>query len=278
MRYPFVVLMLPALLFGCGPLTAKQQDKAVQSAEGCPADGCPTLAAPAGQYGDAAEHDGETANQKNATSKYVPEHDDAQDDASDFSPVQTPFQGELPTLTIDGVALAGNGCSDGTTAANISDDGQALTLLFADFVVDLSADALTGKDGIARASRRCLATLTLNVPHGYRLAVMTMDYRGYADLQTGVKATLRRSVAFGNQTPTWFSHTMQGELAEEFYRRDTLSLSTTAYSACGGSAALKIDVRASLAATTGATGLFALDSADGEITQKYALAWRRCTP
>lgn len=259
MRHVTTLIFLSALTFGCGPLSSKQQEKASPT----PAHADPNVL-------DANQTYNEPVNDKHVPSA------PANDDEPVSSPAQTPFQGELPSLTIDDVALTGDGCAPDTTAVNISDDAKAFTVLFADFVVELNAGAERGKDGVARASRRCRAALTLNVPHGYRVAVLTIDYRGFADLQDGADAALRSGVSFGNQLPKFFDHDLSGPLSEEFSLRDTLTLMTTSYSSCGGKAVLNVDVRASIAAQDGVTGLLALDSADGELTQTYGLAWRRC--
>ncbi len=207
---------------------------------------------------------------------HVYDHVDIDDDGDtpEQSPTQSPFQGDLPGLTITAVTPSGDGCADDTVAVNISDDAKAFTVLFADFIAELTADAEPTKAGLARDARRCRLALTLDVPQGYRLAVMSMDFRGFVDLESGANAKLTSRVTMDAQSSTSFVHEFRGPTSDDVAVRNELAIKT--WSRCGGEATLAIDVEAAVTATGGATALLALDSADGEMTQKYGLAWRRC--
>lgn len=219
----------------------------------------------------------DTAN-SNATVKPFPEEPlpktsskvDADDEPtkSEDSVQQSPHQGpgQYPSapLTIKNLAFTGTGCPAGTVVTNVSPDAKAFTLVFAQF----AAEILTGAKADAK---RCNLTLTLAIPQGWQVSILSLDLRGFADIPKDADATLRTVIGFDDE-----SSLLQGPHADPFHFRHETTLKTRAWSPCGREAALKIGVEAKLSSPNATAATLALDSLDGELRHEVGLAWRRC--
>ncbi|MCX6128176.1 MAG: DUF4360 domain-containing protein, partial [Proteobacteria bacterium] len=96
------------------------------------------------------------------------------------------FAGLVPAepVTIKSIKVNGSGCPLGTVSQNISDDKTAFTLTFSEFVAE------TGPNTAPSLSRKnCVANLTLAVPAGWQYSIGSFYYRGFMDLDQGIRAT-----------------------------------------------------------------------------------------
>lgn len=85
----------------------------------------------------------------------------------------------LPT-----VALAADGCADGTFSRVQSPDGNATSFLFDDFSVMAG-----GASGVRRATSTCKLSVPVTQANGH--SVFTVDYRGFAATEAGQIASVR---------------------------------------------------------------------------------------
>lgn len=88
------------------------------------------------------------------------------------------------SIQLPGLALAANGCADGTFSTTHSPDGNATSILFDDF----SAMA-GGASGTKRATTSCNVSVPVTKPGGH--TVYAVDYRGFATTEDGQTASLR---------------------------------------------------------------------------------------
>jgi hypothetical protein len=184
-------------------------------------------------------------------------------------------------VTIKNIQVNGTGCPLGTVAQNISEDKQAFTLTFSEFIAE------TGP-GISPASSRknCVVTATLSVPVGWQYSIGSFYYRGFMGLDQGIRATHSTSYFFEGQGRTGtFSSTKDGPLNEDFVFTDKIGLSSSVmpdtWSECNKERALNINTSIRVSNTNSrrypnAQGLITNDSIDGEIKQVFGLTWRRC--
>lgn len=184
-------------------------------------------------------------------------------------------------VTIKSIKVNGTGCPLGTVAQNISEDKQAFTLTFSEFIAE------TGP-GLSPANSRknCVVTATLKVPVGWQYSIGSFYYRGFMGLDQGIRATHSTSYFFEGQGRTGtFSATKQGPLSEDFVFTDKIGLQSSVmpdtWSDCSKERALNINTSirvANVNATVypNAQGLITNDSIDGEIKQVFGLTWRRC--
>ena len=97
-------------------------------------------------------------------------------------------------VTIKDITANGSGCPLGTVAQNISEDKQAFTLTFSEFVAETGPDTLS-----SQARKNCVVTLTLKVPVGWQYSVGSFNYRGFMGLDEGIKATHSTTYFFQGQ-------------------------------------------------------------------------------
>ena len=88
------------------------------------------------------------------------------------------------SVQLPGLALAANGCADGTFSSTQSPDGNATSILFDDF----SAMA-GGASGLRRATSSCKLSVPVTQKDGH--SVYNVDYRGFASTEDGQTASLR---------------------------------------------------------------------------------------
>jgi hypothetical protein len=177
-------------------------------------------------------------------------------------------------VRVKSISYAGSGCPAGTVATNVAQDRQAFTLLFDSYIAEVGP-------GVPFREKRknCQINLDLDFPSGWSYSIFTVDYRGYASLERGVKATQQASYYFQGQGQTATLKTvLKGPLDQNFQIRDTLGLDATVWSPCGARRALNINSQVQ-ADNTGASnkyGLITTDSIDGELKLVYGIKWTRC--
>ncbi len=173
-------------------------------------------------------------------------------------------------VSIAALNYGGNGCPAGSVAANLSPDAQAFTLLFSDFAVDGANTAG------ARSKKSCNLVLDLNVPSGWTYTLFSVDYRGYAYAERGNEARLRSWYSLGvsgGEEIRIANLKMRGPFDRDFHQRAGVPLDSLPWVECGGSAS-RVRIGTELMATDKA--LIAVDSIDGELSQRYGISWRRC--
>src|SRR5690242_1195724 len=81
------------------------------------------------------------------------------------------------TVTMDSVSVSGSGCAAPSVNADISSDGQAITVSYSQLDVEV------GPDANGTRSVECNLDLRLSVPKGWAYALENVDFRGYAFLE-----------------------------------------------------------------------------------------------
>jgi hypothetical protein len=192
----------------------------------------------------------------------------------DSIPVLVPSE----PITIERIQYNGTGCPLGTVAQNVSDDKQAFTLTFSEFIAE-SGPGIS----LAQGRKNCIATVTLNIPAGWQYSVANFYYRGFMQLDEGVKAEHSVDYSFEGQGRTSrFASTMSGPYESDYVYSDSVGIATTVWSPCGVSRALNLNTKIRVANTNTAyypeaRGFITNDSIDGQITQVFGLTWRRCS-
>jgi hypothetical protein len=92
---------------------------------------------------------------------------------------------------ISEIIHAGSGCPQGTVATYISEDKQAMTLIFDSYNVQV------GVGQSAQVSKSCNIKLKLTAPAGWSYGIVSADFRGYANLDAGVIGEQSATYRFG---------------------------------------------------------------------------------
>lgn len=176
---------------------------------------------------------------------------------------------------IRNISYAGSGCPAGSVARNVSPDLKAFTLLFDQYVAEIGPGI-----PLANSRKNCQVLIDLDFPSGWSYSVVTVDYRGFADLDRYVTGQQQSAYYFQGQGATArLATTFNGPTARDYQIRDQLGLSAVVWSPCGAQRALNINTQVRLSSTNrNAQGLLTTDSIDGQVSQIYGMTWRRCNP
>lgn len=176
---------------------------------------------------------------------------------------QTPPPG---TFSIASVDAGGNGCPAGSVAANLSSDNQAFTLLFDQYIVNSQS---------AYDQKGCNLNLIMRVPLGWSFALLSVDYRGYANVAAGSTAKQYSSYSYSGHGGILPEQALTGPLSNDYFNRVMVPVSSYIWTPCNLPTitlqiATSLDIRG--------TGMVSVDSIDGEVKHQYAVAWQRCHP
>lgn len=179
-------------------------------------------------------------------------------------------QAQVPRL--GNPAVAGNGCRPGTVDSVASADGQTISILFSDYIVE------AGRDVNRRMDRKtCNIAIPVTVPQGYSLAIFQIDYRGFNSIPRGGNTQFTAEYFFAGARGPRFQRTFQGPLQDEYLVQNDVLAETVVWSNCGEQVILRANT--AMVANTNARQeqvMATVDSADVNAAMIYHLQWRRC--
>ena len=183
----------------------------------------------------------------------------------------------VPALAPGGLRLGhpstgGNGCPGGTVSTSLSPDESQLSILFDQFVAE--AGPGVGKT-IDRKS--CNISIPVDVPGGYSVSIVGVDYRGFIGLPS------RRSMArfsaeyfFANMRGPRMQKNFYGAQMTDYLIENDLIVSAQVWSPCGASTNLRINAAIMLQNSDRDDAIATVDSADISSGLLYQLQFRRC--
>ena len=178
-------------------------------------------------------------------------------------------------LIITQIIHSGNGCPAGTVPqADISPDGKAFTVLFAQFGLEFNP-APKAKRNLRKS---CQLTLTVQQPRGYQFAVLGIDTRGFAQLGARDHAHVESHVAFAGQIfPMVRRTTLAGPFNDDYGPvHHEFGLRSAVWSACQRVTKLNLKLELGLDVSGANAAQATVDSLDGEIKNNYVIATRPC--
>jgi hypothetical protein len=203
--------------------------------------------------------------------------------AEEREPIEGSVDGGIPVLvpsepiTIENIQYNGTGCPFGTVAQNVSDDKQAFTLTFSEFYAEAGPGI-----SLTQGRKNCVATVKLHIPAGWQYSVADFYYRGFMQLDEGIKSEHSVDYFFEGQGNTsTFASTMEGPYENDYVYSDKVGIGSSLWSPCGVSRALNINTKIRVSNSDKqnfpySQGFITNDSVDGQITQVFGLVWRRC--
>ncbi len=107
-----------------------------------------------------------------------------------FTPGHAIADEEVPDIHIVSADVGGSGCPEGTASVVLSDDKRTLSILFDQYLVEDNHYA------------SCNIAVSLHVPRGVTIALLDIDYRGYASIPDlyGRKGRFRTEYFFAGDT------------------------------------------------------------------------------
>jgi hypothetical protein len=162
---------------------------------------------------------------------------------------------------IQSISYGGSGCPQGSVGQSISNDRTSFTLIFDQFV------AASGPGvPVTEARKNCQINVNLHVPAGVGNSIVSLDYRGYVQLDAGAQATQGAVYDFAGNSPRQSSTDFAGPLAVDYLQSDAVPLLTQKLElpACGGVVPLNVNSQIRIYPGTDSS-LMTTDSIDGRV-------------
>jgi hypothetical protein len=107
-----------------------------------------------------------------------------------FAPARALADEDTPDIHIVSADVGGSGCPEGTASAVLSEDKRTLSIIFDEYMAE------------DNQYKSCNIAVGLHVPPGVTLALLDIDYRGYASIPDlkGRKGRFRSEYFFAGDT------------------------------------------------------------------------------
>ncbi|CAM3625989.1 DUF4360 domain-containing protein [Kibdelosporangium persicum] len=179
-------------------------------------------------------------------------------------------------IIIDVATVNGSGCRPGTAAVAVSEDNEAFTVTYSEFLAQVGVGAEP-----TDWRKNCQISLKVHVPSGFTYAIAQADYRGFAHLERGATGLERANYYFQGMSPTQFiSHPLSGSYSDNWQFTDTTDIAALVYHPCGELRNFNINTELRVSAGTSdptkTTSFIAMDSTDGSIKTTYHFHWKTC--
>ncbi|MFD0686116.1 DUF4360 domain-containing protein [Actinomadura fibrosa] len=178
-------------------------------------------------------------------------------------------------VTIEIATVNGSGCPAGTAAVAVSDDKEAFTVTYSDYMAQAG-----GSSAPTDFRKNCQINLKVHVPQGFTYAIASADYRGFASLEQGAGGVEKASYYFqGMSQTTAITHNLKGQFADNWQFTDTNDVAQLVYKPCGEERNFNINTELRVSKGTSdpaKVSFLAMDSTDGSIKTTYHFAWKRC--
>lgn len=185
--------------------------------------------------------------------------------------------GDIELISVE---IQGPGCPQGSVHATIAPDGSALTVLYDNFVGEISP-----ADHFARVI--CDLRLRFKKPRTMTFAFTSADFRGFINLEAGARAIQRVRLGGGfdedgKREVNLSQQTWTGPLTEPFYFSAVQPVEGALTVGCKTprpQTIIRLRVALTLRSkkTSTSTGQIAIDSFDGGMSHRYHLQWSKCS-
>ncbi len=165
----------------------------------------------------------------------------------------------------------GSGCPAGSASVALSPDQKAISILFDQYVVEAG-----GTKSFDR--KNCNIAIPVQVPQGYSVAVMAIDYRGFVGLPSGGRASLNVNYFLAGQGRSIStSKSFVGSTSSNYLKSDRLGIESIVWSGCGASTILRANTSMLVQSNSRLEQAMAtVDSADIESGLIYHIQWKQC--
>lgn len=180
-------------------------------------------------------------------------------------------------VTVGNPSYGGNGCPQGTMRVAFAPDNLSFSLLFDQFVAEVSDPTLAAKDIMA-----CEALIPIQIPNGQQMRITRVDLRGFAALPERAKGMLHSVFNFrgrgGDGNRLNLRYNFEGPLMDNYeLSSDALAPGDSETSPCGGNFQLRIANQLRVRTPKkGERASITLDSIDGAAEAIYFVSWHSC--
>lgn len=179
-----------------------------------------------------------------------------------------------PAITLGLPGYGGNGCPQGTVNATLSPDGTSLSILFDQYIVEAGQGT-----NLSLGRKSCNVSIPVNVPNGFSVSVISVDYRGFNALPPGGRSTFNVQYFFAGGTGPQFTQNFQGPLQDDYLIHNELGIAAVVWSPCGASPILRTNASLTVRPPGNANSAYTMATVDSEDVAAaliYHLQWRAC--
>lgn len=196
--------------------------------------------------------------------------------------LRTNILASLALIFVTGVANAqirlgqpsygGSGCPAGSASATLSPDQSTLSILFDQFISEAG-----GPSGRRVDQKSCNIAVPVNLPQGYSVSLIAIDYRGYASIPRGGRGRFAAEYFFAGERGPRFTKEFSGGYDSDYLFENDMIAEALVWSACGASVNLRVNASLVVQSNTrNEQALATVDSADIDAGIIYHVRWRRC--
>ncbi len=172
--------------------------------------------------------------------------------------------------TLGQPVYGGSGCPQGTASATLSGDGSTLSILYDQYIAE------AGVNGRSFDRKSCNLAIPLNVPGGFSVSLVGIDYRGFNLLPAGGRSTFRVEYFFaGGQGPV-FTRNFTGPTNDDFLIHNDIDVAGNVWSPCGASVNVRTNSSIRVTSAGNRQAMVTVDSEDIDAAVVFQLEWRRC--
>ncbi|GBG71757.1 hypothetical protein CBR_g9165 [Chara braunii] len=175
------------------------------------------------------------------------------------------------SVKIVGSTYNGDGCPNGSTVIVVSEDAQALTVMFSNFTASTDPP-------ISNQRKQCTVGVKLSYPQGFTFSLGDIILRGYAKLDAGVKGVARTTYYIAGLTGTGkATGPLEGPMDDNF--EVPSNFVSPAISQCNTTRDLNINSEVRVVPgrfVPKRSGLITVDSTDLKLTQIFSFSWQAC--
>lgn len=170
-------------------------------------------------------------------------------------------------------SYGGNGCPAGTASVSVTDDGSTMSVLFDSFKAE--AGNTTGRR-IDRSS--CNLRVPIQVPQGYSVALIGVDYRGFNAVPgNGAYTEFNAEYFYAGARGPRFTKRFVGPMSDSYLINNKLIATNMVWSPCGQEVIFSINAAATAMANSQMQQtMMIVDSADISAGILYQFSFRRC--
>ncbi len=169
-------------------------------------------------------------------------------------------------------AYGGTGCPAGTASITLSPSETELSILFDSFVAEAG-----GLTGLRVARKSCNLSIPVEVPSGYSVAVIAVDYRGYNLVPSGGRNQISAEYFWAGSKGPRLAQNFLGPTSDNYLFTNNLIASTMVWTPCGASVNMRVNAAVTTQSNTRMDqSMITVDSADISTGLVYHLQWRRC--
>jgi len=176
-----------------------------------------------------------------------------------------------PHFTVRLLTVNGSGCPAGTAAVS-APTNTTFTVTYSDYTASAGGGANPGD-----FRKNCQLDVLVGIPSGWTFGIAGVQYRGFANLDTGAQGTLQADYYYAGVPGTYpQNHSIAGPVSNDYEFDDTSPVVT--FAPCHFNATVNVDT--SLRVSQGTDPTFfnelTMDSTDVGIATIFHLSFQHC--